>query len=186
MNSLIAVVIAAGGEGEHSTFETHHWLLPETAEIIYGGLASVLVIAALVKFAGPMIKKSLADRTARIQADIDNAQATRDAAEVEASNIRTALGDITSERARILAEADSQAAAVIADGRTRIAAEMADIEAKAMADIANAGARVGDELRAEISRLSAVAVERVVAQAMDDRARQDLIENFISNVGAAR
>jgi hypothetical protein len=29
--------------------QTHHWLLPETAEIIYGGIASVLIIGALVK-----------------------------------------------------------------------------------------------------------------------------------------
>ena len=36
---------------------THHWLFPETAEIIYGGLSSVIVIGGLIKFAGPMAKK---------------------------------------------------------------------------------------------------------------------------------
>jgi F0F1-type ATP synthase membrane subunit b/b' len=45
---------------------------------------------------------------------------------------------------------------------------------------------VGDELRAEITRLSAIAVERVVAQAMNDSSRQNLIENFISKVGSPR
>ena len=167
-------------------FESHHWLWPELKEIIYGGIASVLVIGALVKFAGPMAKKALAARTERIQADIDRARNARESAEAEATRIRSALGDVTGERGRILAEADAQAEAVLRDGRARVEAEMADIEAKAMADIASAGARVGDELKAEISRLSAIAVERVVAQAMDDRARQDLIENFITNVGAAR
>jgi len=54
MNSFIARLIMSA-EGEPLTYETHHWLLPETAEIIYGGLASVLVISALAKFAGPMI-----------------------------------------------------------------------------------------------------------------------------------
>ena len=186
MNSLISLLIMSGGEGEPLTYETHHWLLPETAEIIYGGLASVLVISALAKFAGPMIKKSLAARTERIQGDIDNARNTRANAEVEASRIRTALGDINTERSRILAEADAQAAAVLAEGRTRVAAEMADVEAKAMSDIANAAGRVGDELRAEISRLSAVAIERVVASTVNDSVRQDLIENFISKVGASR
>ena len=63
---------------------------------------------------------------------------------------------------------------------------MADIEAKAMSDIANAAGRVGDELRAEISRLSAVAIERVVASTVNDSVRKDLIENFISKVGASR
>jgi F0F1-type ATP synthase membrane subunit b/b' len=63
---------------------------------------------------------------------------------------------------------------------------MADIEAKAMADIANAAGRVREELESDIKRLSRVAVEQVVANAVNDSVRQDLIENFISNVGAAR
>ena len=65
-------------------------------------------------------------------------------------------------------------------------AEMVEVEAKAMADIANAAGRVGDELRAEISRLSAVAIESVVANTVTDSVRQDLIEGFISKVGASR
>ena len=54
-------------------FTSHHWLYPETGEIIYGGLVSVIVVGALVKFAGPMVKKSFADRTARIQKQLDDA-----------------------------------------------------------------------------------------------------------------
>lgn len=179
--SLLSTVIAASGK-----FESHHWLWPELKEIIYGGIASVLVIGSLFKFAGPMAKKGLAARTERIQAEIDRARAAKEAADSEAGRIRSALGDISAERARLLADADAQADVVLREGRARIDAEMADMEAKAMADIANAGARAGDELRAEISRLSAIAVERAVAAAMDDRARQDLIENFITNVGASR
>ena len=164
--------------------ETHHWLLPETAEIIYGGIASVLVFSALGKFALPLAKKALADRTARIQNEIDLARAARAQAEAEASRIRAALGDIAAERSRLLAEADRQAAAVLDEGRARIAAEMADMESKALADIEAARGRAGDELRAEITRLAAVATERVVAAAIDDRSRQDLIEGFITKVGA--
>lgn len=178
--SLLAVL------AESAKFESHHWLWPELKEIIYGGIASVLVIGALVKFAGPMAKKSLAARTERIQGELDRARSTRESAEAEAGRIRSALGDIDGERARILADADRQADVVLREGRARIEAEMADMEEKAMADIANAGARAGDELRAEISRLSAIAAERAVEAAMDDRARQDMIENFITNVGAAR
>lgn len=184
MNSLISVLVAS--EGEALTYQTHSWLLPETAEIIYGGLASVLVIGALIKFAGPMIKKSMAARTERIQTELDNSRGTMQTAEAEANRIRTALGDINGERSRLLAEADAQAAAVLADGRTRVAAEMADIEAKAMADIAAASGRVQDELRSEITRLSSIAIESVVTQSLDDKARQDLIEGFITNVGSAR
>lgn len=186
ISTILSVLVASEAGGEHLTYETHSWLLPETAEIIYGGLASVLVIGALVKFAGPMVKKSMAARTERIQSELDKAKETKQAAEVEAGRIRTALGDINGERSRLIAEAEAQAAVVLQEGRTRVAAEMADMEAKAMADIAAAAGRVQDELRAEISRLSAIAVERVVAQTMDDKARQDLIEGFISKVGSAK
>jgi len=111
--------------------QTHHWLLPETAEIIYGGIASVIVVSLLVKFAGPIAKKALADRTTRIQSDIDNARSSKSAADEEASKIRAALGDISAERARILADADKQAEALLVEGRARLEAEVRDMEAKA-------------------------------------------------------
>jgi len=179
--NLKSVLVAAEG-----SFETHHWLLPETAEIIYGGLASLIVFGALYKFALPMFKTSLAARTERIQRELDDAKSQRENAENEAARIRTALGDIQAERAKLLAEADAQAATVLADGRARITAEAADLEAKAEADIAAASGRLNDEIKSEIARLSSVAVDRVVKAALNDAAQQDLIEGFISNVGAAR
>lgn len=164
---------------------THHWLLPETAEIIYGGIASLLIFVALWKFGGPAVKKSMAARTERIQKELDAAAADKAAAAEEAAGIRQAKGDIEAERARILADAKAQADAVLADGRTRLTQEIADLEAKATADIASAQGRVGDELRAEIARLSAAAVDHVVTGSLDDATHQELIENFISRVGAS-
>lgn len=163
---------------------THSWLLPETAEIIYGGIASLLIFFALYKFGGPAIKKGMAARTERIQKELDAAAADKAAAETEAAQIRQAKGDIEGERARILADAKAQADAVLADGRARLAQEVADLEAKAVADIAAAQGRVGDELRAEIARLSAAAVDHVVTGSLDDATHQELIEHFIARVGA--
>ena len=176
---ITSVLIAAEGP---PTYESPHWFFPKTFEIIYGGLAAVLVIGALIKFVGPMIKKSLAARTERIQNEIDNARNARSNAETEAQQIRSALGDISSERSRILAEADAAAAVVLSEGRARVAAEMADVEAKALADIANASGRVQDELASDIKRLARIASDKVIASAMSDSVRQDLIENFISGV----
>ena len=167
-------------------FTSHHWLFPETGEIIYGGLASVIVVGALVKFAGPMIKKSFADRTARIQKQLDDAAAAKVTADGDAKNIRAALGDIAGERTRMLAEADAQAASVLAEGRTRITAEIAELEAKADADINAARGRGSDELRNEITVLASRATPLVVAATLNEQAHKDLVENFISKVGAGR
>jgi F-type H+-transporting ATPase subunit b len=161
-------------------------LLPETAEIIYGGIAALIIFAALYKFALPAAKKALAARTDRIQKELDNASGTRAAAEAEAANIRKAVGDISSERARLLAEADQQAATLLSEGRARITAEVADLEAKAEADIAASRSRSSDELRAQIAQIASVAAQNAVSATLNDRTKQELIEGFISSVGGAR
>ncbi len=187
MNVLGIIRIASEefGVDADGHITTKHWLLPETAELIYGGLASLIVFGVLYKFAGPQIKKAMNARTERIQKELDGAAEAKSSAAIEAAQIRQAKGDIEAERARILAEAENQAAAVLVDGRVRIAAEVAEAETKAQADIVAANSRVGDELRAEISRLSSAAVDHVVTGSLDDATHQELIENFISRVGAS-
>ncbi len=163
---------------------THSPLLPETAEIIWGGLASLIIFYALYRFGWPAMKKFFNGRTAKIQKELDDAAADKAAAANEAGNIRQAKGDIEAERARIMSEATAQAEIVLADGRTRLVTEIADLEARSAADIVAARGRVGDELRAEISRLSSAAVDHVVSGTLDDATQQELIEQFISRVGA--
>lgn len=164
---------------------SHHWLLPEPAEILYGGLASVIVIGLLVWKAGPLAKKAMIARTDRIQEELDASANAKSEADAEATGIRQALGDIQGERQRLLAEADAQAEAVLTDGRDRLQAEVADLEAKALADIATAAGRSSDELRNEISRLASAAADQVVEQSLDDATQQRLVEDFIAKVGAA-
>ena len=108
------------------------------------------------------------------------------AAQTDADGIRQALGDIAGERARLLAEANTQAAVVLADGRARLTVEIAELEARATADIKTAAARGSDELRAEIGRVAAIAVDAVLPTVLDGATQQTLVENFISKVGASR
>jgi F-type H+-transporting ATPase subunit b len=165
--------------------ESLHPFWAARAELLFGIPASLIIFAALYKFAGPAVKKSMADRTARIQAEIDASASDKASAETEAANIRTAKGDIEAERARLLADADVQAAAVLTDGRARLQAEIADLEAKADADITAAASRGADELRAEISRLSESVMDQVAVATIDSATQTDLVEAFIAKVGAS-
>ena len=166
--------------------QSPHWLFPEPAEIIYGGIASLIIFAALWKFAVPALKKALVNRSERIQKELDASASDLAKAEADAANIRQALGDIESEKARLLADAQAQADALLAEGRSRLNAEVAELEAKADADIAAAAARGSDELRTEIGRLASVATDRVLASVLDEATQQSLVENFIAKVGASR
>lgn len=183
--NLLAILAADGSEPIDDA-RSIHWLWPADAELIYGTVASLLIFGALWKFAGPAIKKAMADRTARIQTELDESASDKAQAEAEAAEIRQAAGDIDAERQRLFADADTQAEAVLADGRARLEQEVAELEARADADIESAAGRVSDELRAEIARLSNAATEQLIADgAVDDRTQQDLIESFISRVGAS-
>ena len=158
---------------------------PEGYEMLFGIPASVLVFFLLWKFAGPAVKKGMAARTAKIQAELDSGEADRAAAEAEAAQIRQAKGDIAAERDRLLAEADVQAAALLEDGRARLTQEIAELATRAEAELAAAASRWADELRAEIARLSIAAVDHLVSVTLDDATQQELIENFIATVGAS-
>lgn len=183
---LLSIFAAEGGEPIDDA-RSIHWLLPADAELIYGTIASLLILGLLFKFAGPAIKKAMAARTERIQRELDESAAAKAEADAEATEIRRAAGDVDAERQRLLAEADAQAEALLADGRARLEQEVADLEARADADIAIAAGRANDELRAEISRLAASATDRVLAGGvLDDGAQQALIENFIARVGATQ
>jgi F-type H+-transporting ATPase subunit b len=154
-------------------------------EVVIGGLATLIVFVMLYKFAWPAISQGMKDRTGRIQTELDESAAARAQAEKDAADIRTSLGDIDGERTRLFAEADVQAAALLEDGRQRLAQEVSDMEAKAEADIASAAGRGADDLRADIARHASQAIEQSVTSSLDDATQQELIESFISRVGAS-
>ena len=178
-------ITAEDHDFDEKGYTTHHWLFPETAEIIYGGLASLIVFALLYKFGRKPIADGMKARTDRIQGEIDASAAAKADADAEAGRIRQALGDVQGERQRLLAQADAQAEALLADGRTRLDAEVAELEAKADADIAAVAGRSSDELRNDIARLASRAADTVVADSLDDATQQRLIEDFIAKVGAS-
>ena len=186
LNHLAAGLLAAESvpnDGVGSTSLSPY--LAPMKEVVIGGLASLIVFVLLYKFAWPAISKGMKDRTARIQGDLDSSAAARTQAEADAADIRTSLGDVDGERTRLFAEADAQAAALLEDGRLRLAEEIEELEAKAEADIAAAEGRGADDLRADISRYASQAIESSVQASLDDATQQELIESFISRVGAS-
>lgn len=160
-----------------------HPFFPPVWEIILQTVATGVIVVLLVKYAGPSIKKFYADRTARIQSEMDGAATARLEAEAEAARVRASLGDIASERAGMIADAEQQAASILAEGRRRIEEEIAGLHARADAELENAANRSGEELRSEIAADAGRALDVVVVEAIDAAGQQRLIEEFIGAVG---
>lgn len=182
---LYAAWVFLAEEGESAT-EAHHWWLPETKEIIWGGLAFLIIFLALWKFALPAMKKGLADRSERIARQLDDSAARRVAAEAEQKRVKAALRDIDAETARIHQEAARQAVTLQEEGFARNDREAADAEARALADLAQQRGRLNSELQAQIAAMAAESAERYVQSSLDAATHEALIEQFITKVGSAR
>ncbi|MGA7756741.1 MAG: hypothetical protein WBL31_06260 [Ilumatobacteraceae bacterium] len=185
LNLLVGQLVQVEWDTDDQGVVSANPILPPIKEIAIGGVASIIVFVALWKYALPPIRSSLQARTARIQADLDGADEASVDADQSASQIRTALGDIDSERQRLFSEAEAQAESILDDGRRRLDEEIAELHTRADADIASAAGRSGDELRNEIGRTASASIDLVVADVLDDAAQQDLIESFIQRVGAS-
>jgi F-type H+-transporting ATPase subunit b len=183
--SVFATLVLAATE-EEQKFEAHSPIFPETKEIIFGGAAFLIVAYFLWKFAVPAIKGMLEARTERIQRELDAAAKAETDSEAQAADIRSKLGDIDAERARMLSEADSTAERVLTEGRTRLDEEVAELKERADAEIASAGTRVASELEAEVGTMAGDAAERIVVRQLDDAQVQRLVEDFIASVGNGR
>ncbi|MEQ8439369.1 MAG: ATP synthase F0 subunit B [Ilumatobacter fluminis] len=185
MNQLAYGFVAADGELLDPA-RSPHWLWPEDAELIFGTISSLIVFAVLFKFGWPLFKKALEARTERIQSAMDESETKLAEAKTEAAEIRSAAGDIDAERQRRFAEADTEAESILAEGRARLDEEIEELRAAADSDIALIASRASGEIRGEISMLSRRAVDRAVSgQPLDDATQQELIESFISKVGAS-
>ncbi len=159
-------------------------LLPETNEIIWGSIGFVVVFIGLWRFGFPAIKKSMEERTAKIQSDVDMAEQAKADAEAVRAEYEAKVADAKTESARIIEEARQAADQLRADQQARLNEELAQARAAAQNDIDAAKSRAMDELRAEVSEIAIGAAESVVGANLDRNAQIQLIEDYINRVQA--
>lgn len=159
-------------------------ILPEVNEIIWGGLAFLIVLGFLSWKGYPAIKKTMDERTEKIRAEIEGAEASRAEAAKAEADLKAQLADARNEAARILEEARQDAESVKADRIASIEPELADMRQRAAAEIEASKAQALSELRGEITAIALGAAERVVERNLDDATNRALIDSYIDSVGA--
>ena len=156
---------------------------PALPEIIWGGLAFLIVLAVLMKFAFPALKKGLKQREETIREELEGASRAREEAEAEAATYRAQIGDARSEANTILEEARADADRVRREMLERAEAEAADARQRAQDDIRLAQERAMSDLRSQVTDLSIELAERVVEQNLDRQTQVALIDRYIDSVG---
>jgi F-type H+-transporting ATPase subunit b len=157
---------------------------PANNELIWGAISFVVLLGLMWKFAYPGIKKGMDARSDRIRKSVEDADSAKAQAETELAQYRAQLADAKNESARIVEEARQQADALKREREAALQAELASMRERAASDIEASKAQAVADLRAEVARLAIGAAEVVVQHNLDASTQTQLVENYISQVGA--
>ncbi len=171
----MAFVIAADApNGRH---------IPGDPREVYWGTAAFLVVMGLFFWKGlPAVKDGLAGRTERIRAELDAAKAERAEAEAALTSTVAEQPDLSSEEARIRAEATETAAKLKSDMIARAQVEADGIRERGTAEVSGMRRQAQADLAAEVAEATRRATEDVVREGLDPAAQTDLIESYINRV----
>jgi F-type H+-transporting ATPase subunit b len=160
-------------------------ILPDIAEIVFGGVAFLIVFGMLAKFAFPALNKMLAERTARIQGEMERAEATRSEADQVLADYRQQLAGAREESNRIIEEARKTAEQLRRDVQAKAEQEAQATVARAQDEIRAERDRVFQELRAQVGDIAVELAGRVVGQSLDRGTHERLIDDYIDQVSAS-
>ncbi len=167
-------LLAAEGNGYH--------LAHDIKEVYWGSAAFFIVVGLIWWKGGPFIKRGLASRTERIEAELAEARSRREAAEAALNASTSELPDLSAEETRIRAEAEETAARLKVDLIAKAAAEAEGIRERGKADVANRKRQARADLQAEIADATRKAAEDMVRSDLDIAAQSDLIDAYINDV----
>ncbi len=172
---MLSFFAAEGPNGVH--------LAGDLNEVYWGTLAFFVLMIPVYLKGVPAIKKAMAGRTARIRAELGEAQA----AKVEAQSVLSAstadLPDVDAEADRLRREANETAERLKTDMVAKAHADATAIKARAEADAENSKRQALADITEEVARLTRGATEAVVTDSLDAAAHADLIESYINQVG---
>ena len=146
-----------------------------------------LMIQLLIfkKFLLKPIKQVIADRKAKADSEIADAQKLRTEAEAMKAEYEQNLQNARTEANQIVAAAQKTATArseeIVGEARAQAAA----LKQKAEADIAQERKKAVNEVKDEIGGIAMEIASKVVEREINEKDHKDLIDEFIKNVGEA-
>ena len=146
-----------------------------------------LMIQLLIfkKFLLKPVKQVIADRKAKADSEIADAQKLRTEAEAMKAEYEQNLQNARTEANQIVARAQKTATArseeIVGEARAQAAA----LKQKAEADIAQERKKAVNEVKDEIGGIAMEIASKVVEREISEKDHKDLIDEFIKNVGEA-
>ena len=137
------------------------------------------------KFLLKPIKQVIADRKAKADSEIADAQKLRTEAEAMKAEYEQNLQNARTEANQIVATAQKTATARSEEIVGEARAQAAGLKQKAEADIAQERKKAVNEVKDEIGGIAMEIASKVVEREISEKDHKDLIDEFIKNVGEA-
>lgn len=131
------------------------------------------------------VKKVIAERKAKADSQIADAERLRTEAEAMKAEYEQNLQNARTEANQIVAAAQKTAAARSEELLGEARAQAAALKQKAEADIAQERKKAVNEVKDEIGGMAMEIASKVVEREIKETDHQDLIDEFIKNVGEA-
>ena len=131
------------------------------------------------------VKKVIAERKAKADSQIADAEKLRTEAEAMKAEYEQNLQNARTEANQIVAAAQKTAAARSEELLGEARAQAAALKQKAEADIAQERKKAVNEVKDEIGGMAMEIASKVVEREIKETDHQDLIDEFIKNVGEA-
>lgn len=161
-------------------------VLPEINELIAGIIAFSIVFVVVWVWARPAIARTLTARQDAITGQLKAAESTKLEAESLLTDYKHQVAGARDEANRIVEGARRSAEVLRTETVARANAEAADIVRKAREEAAGERDRAAAAIRTEVAALSLAVAEKAVAGAVDAKAHQKLVEQYIAELGALR
>ena len=186
LSTIASLAVLAATEGAEVAAEgPENPILPDIAEIIFGGVAFLIVFGILAKFAFPALNTMLAERASKIQGEMERAEETRSEADQVLSDYRQQLAGARDEANRIIEEARKTAEQLRRDVQAKAEEEAQATVARAQDEIRAERDRVFQELRSQVGEIAVELAGRVVGQSLDRTAHERMIDDYIDQVSSS-
>ena len=162
-------------------------LVPSWTEVIWGGIAFLIVFLALWRVLLPRITKLLQDRTDAIEGGLQRADQAQAEANRMVEQYRAQLAEARHDAARQREQAIEEASQIKADIIERANAEANRIREAAQAQIEVDRQQAFASLRSEVGSLAVQLASKIVGESLEDEARQSrVVERFLADLDASQ
>lgn len=177
----LPIVLAAEGGEEASGVEL---LVPELPELIWGLVAFLVLFGFMSKWVFPKANTMLDERRARIQGQLEQAEATRQEAEQLRAQYAEQLADARGEADRIRDEARQDADRIRSERVAAAESEAESIRTAAREEAQAERGRVVADLRSQVAAISVDLAGKIVQRELDADRHRDLVDRYINELSS--